>query len=98
MSGLKYMYLYPLLAVNAAETVFGMFCNLRQLLLHSADALGIAAYFSIYQVGSFTLFLNGVLGLLQKLQDEGHTHIFAVESLTEIGCPGIIIHLDADLI
>ena len=53
----------------------------------------------IYEIGGIDFFLYRIgFGLTQQLQDQGHTHVFAVEGLTEVSGSGVIIDLDGDLI
>ena len=64
------LILYLLLAVDAAVDAFssvGYAAEVRQLLLHSADAFGIAANPVIDQTVPINGFLLGILGFLQKL-------------------------------
>ena len=69
-----------------------------KLLLYTADTALIVTLEHIHQYILLRLHLLAVFGILQKLQDQRHTHVLAVERLAEIGSTGIVIHLHADLI
>ena len=64
-----------------------------------ADAPAVGAPQVLPPLGIIDGCPDGVfLRLFQKLQDQGHAHVLAVEGLAEIGGPGVVIHLYADLI
>ena len=72
--------------VGAAE-------QLGQLLLGLGDALGIAADTVVFQTGRVDGFFCGIPGgFVQKLQDERHAHVLAVQRLTEIGGSRVVLH------
>ena len=90
-----------MLAVDAAVDTCGFVRqaeDLGQLLLGGGDAPGVAADQVVAQLAPDGLPGGIFLGLLQELEDQGHAHVFAVESLAEVGGSGVVVHGHADLV
>ena len=91
-----------LLAVDTAvDVVFSVhqLGNVGQFLLGGGDATGVGAMELVHiQLIRQVNHLDGIFGFFQKLQNQSHPHVLTVEGLTEVGSPGIIVHLNADLV